>query len=126
MFFSLWNAIPCHSTSSTPISPSATPSASRCRAPVWAISRSIRSCTRSAKSSSFWPQMSRYSWRELASPQNEYQTDNLRGLAGEMLERRHQHRRLGVEVEPHDARGQTRERHHAADGGARGAIDVQR
>ena len=81
MLASLWKANPCHSTSSTPISPSATPSASRCVAPLAAISRSISSRTSAAKSSSFLPQMSRYSWRELASPQNEYHTDTLRGLA---------------------------------------------
>ena len=41
----------------------------------------MSSRTSTANSSSFLPQMSWYSWRELASPQNEYQTETLRGLA---------------------------------------------
>ncbi len=41
----------------------------------------MSSRTSAANSSSFLPQMSWYSWRELASPQNEYHTETLRGLA---------------------------------------------
>ncbi len=41
----------------------------------------MSSRTSLAKLSSFCPQMSKYSCRELASPQNAYQTETLRGLA---------------------------------------------
>ena len=102
----------------------------------------------------------RYSWRELASPQKEYHTETLRGLAisgsrysstsssqrphrdvlelrhrqqhplfelgRQILQRCHQHRRLGVEVEPHDARRQIGKRHHLLDRRARRAVDMQR
>ena len=45
---------------------------------------------------------------------------------GQVLERGHQHRRLGVEVEAHDARRQVRQRHDLLHRGARGTVDVQR
>ena len=54
------------------------------------------------------------------------QHDALLELCRQVLERGHQHGRLGLEVEPHDARRQVRQRHDLLHRGARGTVDVQR